>query len=542
MASFHLADLFELVVDAVPERTALVCGNTKRTYKELDQRATMLANSMKEKGILAGDHVGIYLYNSAEYIEASLACYKIRAVPINVNYRYVEDELLYLFDNADLKALVYGKEFTSRVNNVASQLPQLNLYIAVEDSSGEEISKLNAFEYETLLNAGSKDRNFEERSGQDLYILYTGGTTGMPKGVMWPHENLFFRSLGGGGLTSGGEPIKTPEEIAERAVNGMEMATMPTAPLMHGACQWSCLIALFGGQKVVITSTKSFDPEHVWNLVEQEKVNTVTFVGDAMGRPLLDCLNENPNRWDLSSMFALGSGGAVFSDTVQQGFKQHFPNVFLINSFGSSETGFQGSSDDSKDGGLGNIKLADHNAVIDENHEFCKPGDGKKGILSLRGHTPIGYYKDEKKTAETFVKINDETWVLSGDIASIEEDGTIVVYGRGSVCINSGGEKIYPEEVESALKEHPAIFDTLVVGLPDERFGNRVAAVVQLRKEQTLSLESMMDHCRTKVSGYKVPRDLFIAGEIKRHPSGKPDYKWAKGHAESGAGKVTPAV
>ncbi len=536
MASFQIADLFEGVADAVAGRTALVCGDKRRTYAELDQRATQLANALAARGIGSGDHVGIYLYNSAEYIESSIACYKLRAIPINVNYRYVEEELIYIFNNADLKAVIFGQEFTPRIANIKDQCPLLKLCISISDESGEDISAIDAIEYEALLATGSTERAFEARSGSDIYILYTGGTTGMPKGVMWPHENLFFRALLGGDPGGYQGAVTSPEELVQRAANGYELCTMPTAPLMHGACQWSCFIALLGGQKIVLSSTKSFDAMHTWELVEREKINTLSFVGDAMARPLIDALEGNER--DLSSIFALGSGGAVFSESLQSAFKQRFPNAMIVNSFGSSETGFQGSSDDKKDGGLGNVKLGPHNAVIADDHSFVQPGDGRKGILSLRGHTPIGYYKDEKKTAETFVNIDGQVWVLSGDIASIDEDGTIVVYGRGSVCINTGGEKVYPEEVEAALKAHPAIFDTLVVAVPDERFTNRVAAVIQLRPGHELSLEDMQAHCRTKISGYKVPREMHFCQEVKRQPSGKPDYKWAKAYAESGVNKV----
>lgn len=538
----NIADLFEMVADKVPGRSALVCGDQRATFAELEQRANKLAHYLASRGVGPGDHVGLYLYNCNEYLEGMMACFKIRAVPINVNYRYVQEELLYIFDNADMVACIHHEEFSPHIAEVKGSAPDLKTLIYVSDESGEDPSTINSIEYESSMSDQSDARDFEERADDDLFLLYTGGTTGMPKGVMWPHKNLFYAALGGGGWFHPDGPITEPEQIAGR-IGDFAIVGMALAPLMHGACWWYAIIQMLGGNCVVLNPQRSLDGAEVWDIVEKEKVNSLSIVGDAMAIPLLDALRDNADRWDLSSVFSIGSGGAVFSASSQAEFKERFPNVIIMNSFGSSESGNMGFDSGEKKSevkGLGNVAQSDFMDVITDEegipHAHVKTGE--TGIFARSGHIPVGYYNDPEKTAKTFVDVDGKTWLLTGDEARLEEDGSITVYGRGSNCINSGGEKIFPEEVEEAVKAHPDVFDCLVVDTPDDRFGSKVTAVVAARKGSVLSLDSIQEEARKHVAGYKVPRELHIVPEIPRAPSGKPAYPKAKEIAVSGEYKI----
>lgn len=538
---FNLADLFEAVADKVPEREALVCGASRCSYAELDAGANQMAHYLAANGVKAGDHVGLYMYNCNEYLEAMLACFKIRAVPINVNYRYVKDELLYIFDNADMVACIHHREFIPAIAEVRSAAKTLKLCVSVADDSDYALSTIDAVDYHTVQQTQNKARDFGERSGDDYFILYTGGTTGMPKGVMWPHKNVFFAAMGGGGHFSPLGACEKPEDMASR-VTEHPLRGIALAPLMHGASWWYACIQLLAGNALILNHKRSFDGEAVWQIVADEKVNAVQIVGDAMAIPLLDALAENPDRWDLTPVFNVGSGGAIFSDAKQEAFKKHFPNVFITNSFGSSEGGQMGMDNGSKKtaSGLGNVSRTDFmDVIIDVEGEPRRHAElGETGIFARAGYIPNGYYNDPVKTDKTFIKVDGKTWLLTGDAAKIEDDGSITVFGRGSNCINSGGEKIFPEEVEDALKAHDGIFDALVVGVADDRWGSRVSAIIQARKGIHLSLENIQEHCRKHIAGYKVPREIHLIDELPRAPSGKPDYKTAKAFAESGKGAV----
>jgi acyl-CoA synthetase (AMP-forming)/AMP-acid ligase II len=513
---FNIADLFESVASAVPARTAVVCGKQRLTFADLDARANRFAHALAARGVKRGDHVGLYLYNSAEFLEAMIGAFKLRAVPVNINYRYVEDELHYLIDNADLVALVHQAELAPRVEAVAPRAPTLKTILCVDDGS-----------YEAALREASPERAFEERSPDDHYVIYTGGTTGMPRGVIWRHEDVFFAGLQGG--NPGGPPIAKPEELSAIAVGNDEPLTfLPAAPFIHGAAQWAALICLFGGGKVVLVPGKSFDARVAAKLVETERVNTMIMVGDAMARPLVDALDAANGAIDTSSLVVIASAGAVLSDVVKEGLARVLPETMVLNNFGATETGHNGTMYPGSDGrGLLSFSTDGSTTVIGEDHKPIAPGSGVIGRLARRGHIPLGYYKDSVKTAATFVTIDGVRFVVPGDLATVEEDGRITVFGRGAVCINTGGEKVFPEEVEAAIKAHPDVHDAVVVGLPDERWGQRVAAVVQPRAGRDVTLAAIDAHCRTKVAGYKVPRQLHTVAEIVRHPSGKPDYRWA---------------
>ena len=522
---YNLADLWEAVVDAVPENEALVCGDRRLTFAQADERATRLAHVLAEHGVGAGDHVALYLYNGTEYLEAMLAAFKIRAVPINVNYRYVEDELRYLFDNADTKAVVFHREFVPKLAAIRADLPQLQTYVAVDDGSTDDLTALDALDYEAAVGTASSDLDFGPRSADDLYILYTGGTTGMPKGVMWRHEDIFFGAFGGGGL---GNPISKPAEIADRARAGASRA-LPACPFMHGTAHWMAFLTLFEGGAVVIDSERSLDPVHVWELVARERVTFLVIVGDAMGRPLVEAIERLDTSVDLSNLVMLLSGGAILSPAVKRQLAAHLPSTLVIDGIGSSEAGGQGQMLATKDGEIPaqpRFAMSPDNTVLDDD---LKPaGVGVVGKLARSGRIPIGYYKDPEKSAATFPEVDGVRWSIPGDAARIEDDGTITVLGRGSVSINTGGEKVYPEEVEGALKGHAAVFDAVVVGIPDQRWGERVVAVVQPRGTEQPTLDDLETHLRHHLAGYKLPRDLVLVDTIVRSPSGKPDYRWAK--------------
>jgi 3-oxocholest-4-en-26-oate---CoA ligase len=539
---FNLADLFEAVADKVPEREALVCGDDRATFSELEQGANQMAHYLKSAGVQAGDHVGLYMYNCSEYLEAMLACFKIRAVPINVNYRYVKDELLYIFENADMVACIHHREFAPHIAEVRASAEKLKVFVSVEDGSGADIGAISSVDYAEAKAANSVGRDFAERSENDYFVLYTGGTTGMPKGVMWPHKAVFFAAMGGGGHYSPNGPCEKPEDITDR-ISEHAISGIALAPLMHGASWWFACIQLLAGHKLVLNHNHSLDGDQVWDIVAREKLNQVQIVGDAMAIPLLDSLDANPGRWDLSSVFNIGSGGAIFSDAKQEAFKKHFPNAFVLNSFGSSEGGQMGMDNGSKKSasGLGNVTKTEYmDVIIDEPDQPRRHAKrGETGIFARAGHIPMGYYNDPEKTAKTFVDVEGKTWLLTGDSAKLEDDDSITVFGRGSNCINSGGEKIFPEEVEDALKAHAGIFDALVVGVPDERWGSRVCAIIQPRDGVELDLENIQTHCRQHIAGYKLPREIHLIDEVPRQPSGKPDYKTAKAYALAGEGVVS---
>ena len=532
---WNLADLFEAVVDAVPDRTALIVPNAvggprRLTFADLEERANRLAHALGDRGIGPGDKVGVYAYNAPEWVEAQWACWKLRAVPINVNYRYVETELAYLFDNADLAALVHGAEFSPRIAAVRDRCPLLKVCLAVDDGSGTDISVCGAEDYEQALAAASPERGFGERSGDDLYMLYTGGTTGMPKGVMWRQED-FFKATIGPVMTTVAPPFVEESEVAERAAEKDPVVTFPVAPLMHGAAQWTSIVGTLGGDVVVLNAAHHLDPVEVWRIAAETKTVSMSLVGDAQARPLADALETILDDIDLSSLFLVSSGGAIFSPSVKQHLARLLPNIIIFDALGASETGFQGTGSSSDAQGRPQFMFGDHTLVIDDDGNPTTPGDGRVGRLVRRGHIPLGYYKDEKKTAETFPTINGERWVVPGDMAVAEADGAITLLGRGSVSINSGGEKIFPEEVELVLKGHPDVFDAVVVGVPDERWGEKVTAVITPRGDARPTVEELRDFARDTLASYKLPREVHFVDAMVRSPSGKADYRWAKGVA-----------
>jgi acyl-CoA synthetase (AMP-forming)/AMP-acid ligase II len=526
MTTFNLADLFEAAVDAYGDREYLVAGGERRTYAQMEDRANRLAHYLTSQGIGPGDHVGIYSLNSVEWVETAWAVFKIRAVWININYRYVKDELRYLFTNADLVALVHQAQYGPNVDELLPDLPDLRLVIGVDDGSGVPLAE-GTVPFEEALAQGGPERDFAPRSNDDHYILYTGGTTGMPKGVVWRHEDVFY-ALGGGVDPQTNTRVERPEEMVEKGRGG-QITLLPIAPLMHGATQWSVLGQSFVGNRTILVP--KFDPHEVWNLVQTEKANSIMITGDAMGKPLVEALDDPGADYDLSSLLAVTSSAALFSAPVKDEFFKHLPNIVIVDAIGSSESGnngmvTMGKGDTAMKSGP-TVSVLGNTVVFDEDLNPVAPGSGVIGKIARGGNIPVGYYNDPVKTAEVFITVGDTRYVMPGDFATLEEDGTITLLGRGSVSINSGGEKIFPEEVESAVRSHPEVFDAIVVGAPDDRWGQRVAAIIQPRADKHPSLEDIQVHCRDAIAGYKVPRQLHVVETIVRSPSGKPDYRWA---------------
>jgi acyl-CoA synthetase (AMP-forming)/AMP-acid ligase II len=520
---FNHADLFEGLADAIGDRPALVApgpwGVARLTYAELDAHASRLAHHLRDAGVGRGDHVGVHLYNGLEYIASVLAALKLRAVPVNVNYRYVSAELEYLYRDAALVALVYDASFEDRVNAAALRAPTLRHRVVCGGSSP------NAVPYVSAVEAASPGRGFGGRSADDLYIIYTGGTTGMPKGVMWRCEDLFM-AFGGGNPF--GPPRATPDEVIEAARAGGGLVMMTAAPLMHGAAQMTTFLTWWQGGTVVYN--RRFDAREVLRTAERERVVSLGITGDAMARPLVEEIAAGS--YDLSSLAAVSSTGAILSGSVRDRLGALLPDVAVIDSFGSSESGYTaaGVEGSSPETGLRYRPNTPHLKVLGDDLRPVPPGG--TGQVAKSGHIALGYWNDEAKTARTFVEVDGVRWLLTGDIATVEEDGTIAVLGRGSQCVNTGGEKVFPEEVEAVLKAHPSVFDAVVTGVPDERFGERVAAVIQ-PYEGPVSREELDAHCRERLSGYKVPRTYAFVAKVERSPAGKADYRWARRIAEN---------
>ncbi len=526
--ALNIADLAEHAIDAVPDRIALICGDEQITYSELEEKANRFAHYLIDQGVTKDDKVGLYCRNRIEIVIAMLGIVKAGAILVNVNYRYVEGELRYLFENSDMVAVVHERQYSDRVANVLPETPGVKTVLVVEDGSDRDYRRYGGVEFHEAIAQGSPERDFGERSADDIYLLYTGGTTGFPKGVMWRHEDIYRVLLGGTDFATG-EFVKDEFEHAKQAAAAPPMVRFPIPPMIHGATQSATWMALFAGQTVVLAP--EFEADEVWRSIERNKVNLLFFTGDAMGRPLLDALETAAADRDLSSLFLLASTAALFSPSLKDRFLELLPNRVITDSIGSSETGFGGTSIVAKgqtQAGGPRVAIDRNTVVLDDEGNEVRPGSGVRGILAKRGNIPVGYYKDEKKTAETFRTINGVRYAIPGDYAMVEEDGTVTMLGRGSVSINTGGEKVYPEEVEAALKGHPDVFDALVVGVPDERYGQHVAAVVAPRKGARPALTELDSFVRSHIAGYKIPRSLWIVDEIRRSPAGKPDYTWAK--------------
>jgi fatty-acyl-CoA synthase len=543
----NLAFLHEAIATAVPDRECIVFRERRLSYADVTERSRRLAAVLSAHGLgchvprsrLANhesgqDHVALYLYNGNEYLEGMLGAFKARAVPVNVNYRYVEEELLHLFSDSDARAVIYHASFAPLLGRLRARLPKLRLWLQVEDGSGEPLLP-GALDYEEAL-AEASPAPPEGLSPDDLYVLYTGGTTGMPKGVLWRQEDIFLAALAPRGV-----PPELPA-LVERAREGGPRS-LPTPPFMHGAAHWVALSMWFvGGTVVVQSETRRLDPHDVWRTAEREGVTALTIVGDAFGRPLLDALAECD--YDLSKLRLLTSGGAILTAALKAEFLRRLPGLSILDALGSSESGQQ-ALQMSKPGGratTGDFALVSHNCVLREDLSGeVAPGSGEVGWLARRGRVPLGYYGDPEKTARTFPVIGGVRYSVPGDRAIAEPGGGLRLLGRDSVTINTGGEKVFAEEVEHALKHHPSVYDAVVVGTPHPRFGQQVTAVVKLRDGAAPDEESLRASLRDHLAGYKIPRAFVFVDELVRAPSGKADYRWARERAAAALGDAERA-
>ncbi len=520
-ASFAFADVWEMVADAVGEREALVCGSARRTYAQLEERANRLAHHLRSTGVGPGDHVALYLENCPEYLEAMLACFKLRAVPINVNHRYVAGELRYLLEDSDAVGVLHGPTHDDVVAAVLPDLARVAWTLCTGDA------------YEAALAAASSERPARDgRSGDDRYVIYTGGTTGMPKGVVWRQEDAFFGCLGGGDPMRFQGEVTSPDELPDRIGDGGPVY-FTLAPLMHAAAQWTSFMWFFVGAKVILLDGP-LDPEQVWSIVTEERPNMITVVGDAIAKPLLDAWDAaEPGRWDASSLFTISNGGAPLSAGCKARILDRFPHLLATDGFGSSEAGIQGSSriGAAEAPAVGATVRFDKGSkpllVLDDDDRPVEPGSGVVGRIATGGRLPLGYHNDPEKTAASFTTVDGQRWLITGDVATVAADGTIDLLGRGSTSINTGGEKVHPEEVEGVLHSHPSVADVLVVGVPDERWGSAVTAVVAPAAGATVTLDELVAHCKEQLAGYKVPKRVVVVDAIVRSPAGKADYRWA---------------
>jgi fatty-acyl-CoA synthase len=535
MSGWNFAEVWETVAELIPDAQAQVQGQRRYTWREFDERANGVANTLLQGGLVENDKVAQYLYNGPEYLESVFGTWKAGGAPVNTNYRYADDELVYLWDNADAVAVVFHGTFTPTIERIRDRVDRVRIWLWVDD--GTEPCPPWAVPYEEAATS-HPDRVVPEwgRSGDHLYMLYTGGTTGMPKGVMWRQDDL-FRNIVGAGFDARVRDGVDMDIIRER-VQGPGAVGLPACPLMHGTGCFTQLIVLAGGGSCVTLESRNLDIEEMLDTIEREKVNAIAIVGDAFGKPILRALDARPDRWDLSSLFMITSSGVMFSEPTKQGLIRHIPTTMIVDAFSSSEAVGMGQSVSSAGGTATTAKftVGENTRVIDESGNDVTPGSGEIGRVAVGGYQPIGYYKDEAKSAATFLEIDGRRYSVPGDFAQVEEDGSITLLGRGSVCINTGGEKVFPEEVEEVLKTHESILDAVAVGVPDEKFGEAITAMVELQPGAQLDEASVVNHVKSKLAAYKAPKRVVEVPTIGRAPNGKVDYKRLKQEAYTALG------
>jgi fatty-acyl-CoA synthase len=542
----NLAAIHEAIAAEVPDRECIVFRDRRLSWRQVTDRSRRLASVLRGAGLgchteraalrnceSGQDHVALYLYNGNEYLEGMLGAFKARAAPFNVNYRYVDDELVYLLDDADARAVIFHASFAPTLARIRDRLPRVSLWLQVADETGEPLLP-GALDYETALSE-AKPEPPSDLSPDDLYVLYTGGTTGMPKGVLWRQEDIFRSALYTGAADS-------LAEVVARAVRG-DIRALPSPPFMHGAAHWVAFnMWHVGGTVVVQSEPRRLDPEDIWSTVERERVTALTIVGDAFGRPLADALVDTER--DLSSLRLLTSGGAILTASLKREFLARLPGLRILDALGSSESGTQASQVSTGDGQAttGDFALNPDNVVLNGDLSgVVEPGTGEVGWLARRGRVPLGYHRDPEKTARTFPNIDGTRYAVPGDRATVEADGRLRLLGRDSVTINSGGEKIFAEEVEHALKHHPAVYDAVVVPTPHERWGQQVTAVVRLREGAQVSEADLREAAGEHLAAYKLPKVFVFVDAIERSPSGKADYRWATATARDRLEMEPPA-
>lgn len=541
---WNYGDILDGLGERLPsERPCLMHGDRVISWGDYTRRTNNLARTFLTGDVGAGDKVAFYMRNSPAYSETLGACFKSRLTHVNVNYRYVDDELWYILDNSDSKIVVYDREFASHVLALKERLPDVVRWVEVgadgADGADGRCRVAIAEDYELLAETGSGERLDLERSGDDLIFLYTGGTTGMPKGVMWTHESHW--QAGGSGATPANGMV--PPENLEAHLANVQAATdariaVPCCPLMHGTGLFTGIATLLHGGTVVTLMAHSLDTQELWQTVEKRTVTSLAIVGDAFAKPMLNELNEHPGAYDISSLQGMISSGVMWSPEVKQGLLRHNTNMVLTDSFGASEAVGFGRSITTADGTMevARFELGEHCKVFNEELREVLPGSDEPGFVARAGAIPLGYYKDEKKTAETFPVIDGVRYSMPGDFCKVEADGTLILMGRGSVCINTAGEKVYPEEVEEVLKTFPGVLDALVVGVPDDKWGQMVTAVVQPDGSAELTEVAMQAHAREHLAGYKTPKRVLVKDDLQRASNGKADYKAITGYAKATLG------
>jgi acyl-CoA synthetase (AMP-forming)/AMP-acid ligase II len=531
MPGWNFADVWEVIAEQIPDAQCQVQDDRRETWAEFDQRANGVARTLLDRGAVEQDKIAQYLYNGPEYIESLFAAFKAGLVPINTNYRYQDDELVYLWDNADCVAVAFHGTFTTTIERIRDRVPGVTTWLWVDDGSGPCPEWALPYE-EAAAPLVERVVGPWGRDGTHLLMTYTGGTTGMPKGVMWEQQDL-FRSLAGTTNPRYRETAEADLAIVRESVTAPGPVGLPACPLMHGTGLYTQLIMLSMGGSTVTLVSRRFDVEEMLDTIEQEKVIQLAIVGDAFAKPMLKALDENPGRWDLSSLFVVTSSGVMWSEPVKQGLLKHHPGMMLVDAFSSSEALGMGQSVSSAGGTSGTAKftLGENTLVITDDGRRVEPGSGEIGRVAVGGFQPRGYYKDPDKTAATFIEFEGRRYSCPGDYATVEEDGSLSLLGRGSVCINTGGEKVFPEEVEEALKTHPAVRDAVAVGVPDDRFGEAITAVVELADGANIDAEDVIAHVRSKLAAYKAPRQVVTVDTIGRAPNGKVDYKRLKAYA-----------
>jgi 3-oxocholest-4-en-26-oate---CoA ligase len=539
--SVHFGAIWEAIADATPDAPAIVQGARRVAWHEYETRAARLARAFLDAGLAPHAKVGMYLYNSPEYCETNFAAMKIRGIPVNVNYRYLDDELAYLIDNADMEALVFHTSLGDRVARVRNRVPRLRLLVEVDDGPAADGSRHveGAVPYEEIQSTLAPALRITPH-GDEIYMFYTGGTTGMPKGVMYSMRDFatfFLRTYPGMiGQPKIPDPTALPELARALRVRGEATVSMSGPPLMHGTGCWLGMMVpqMLGGTAVLLEG-RSLDPVELWSAVERERINLLVVVGDAFAKPLLRTLDESPGRFEVSSLRLMVSSGTMFSLEVKQALVGHIPGLAIVDVLGSTEGGMgQSTVRAGMTAETARFKLNPTTKVITEDGREVVPGSGEVGLVANGGMVPLGYYKDPEKSARTFREVNGVRYSFPGDMATVEADGRITLLGRGSNCINTGGEKVFPEEVEEALKVHPAVEDTLVFGVADDRFGQRVVGVASLAPGAAVEPEAILTDTKARLASYKVPKELVVVTTVPRAPNGKPDYAAAKRLFERG--------
>jgi len=528
MAGWNFADVWEVIAEQIPDAPAQVQGDRRFSWREFDERANGVAAALLAAGVSEQDKVAHYLHNGPEYLESMFGIWKAGLAPINTNYRYADDELVYLWDNADAVAVVFHGAFIDTIERIRDRVDRVHTWLWVDDGSAPCPAWATPYEEAAHQHPGRVEASWG-RSGDHLYMLYTGGTTGMPKGVMWRQDDLYRNLVGGAVDGRAKEGDVDLEQVRDRVASAGPVG-LPACPLMHGTGCMTQLIVLSSGGCVVTLESHGLDVEDLLDTIQREKVNMIAIVGDAFGKPILRALDAEPDRWDLSNLIVVTSSGVMFSEATKEGLLKHLPASMIVDAFSSSEAVGMGQSISSAGGTASTAKfvVGENTRVVDEVGADVEPGSGQIGRVAVGGFQPVGYYKDEAKTAATFLTIGDRRYSVPGDFAQVEADGSITLLGRGSVCINTGGEKVFPEEVEEALKTHPTVSDAVAVGVPDDKFGEAIIAVVEVNPDARLDEPALIAHVKSGLASYKAPKQVLAIDTIGRAPNGKVDYKRLK--------------